>query len=108
MLRTKGDVMNVLDRILQLRMERGWSEYRLSEESGIAQTTISSWFRKNIYPSIPSLEKICKAYNITLAQFFNFDNEPVSLTEEQKELLRNWNRLSSGQQKALLDFLKMI
>ncbi len=98
--------MTVLERILQLRLERGWSEYRLSEESGIAQTTISSWFRKEIYPSIPSLEKICNAYNISLAQFFNYDNEPVSLTDDQKILLDNWNRLNSAQKKAVIDLLK--
>lgn len=100
--------MTVLDRILQLRLERGWSEYRLSEESEIAQTTISSWFRKNITPSIPSLEKICNAYNISLAQFFDFENEPVSLSIKQRELIENWNRLSPEQQDYLLSFLKSI
>lgn len=98
--------MNVLERILQLRMERGWSEYRLSEESGIAQTTISSWFRKNICPSIPSLEKICEAYNISLSQFFNWNNEPVCLSEKQFELLNNWNRLTEEQRKIILDLLR--
>ncbi|MBQ6873077.1 MAG: helix-turn-helix transcriptional regulator [Clostridia bacterium] len=100
--------MTVLERILQLRLERNWSEYRLSEESGIAQTTISSWFKKDIYPSIPSLEKICKAYDISMAQFFNFDNEPVSLSPEQNELLENWNRLSGEQKTAVLNLLKTI
>lgn len=98
--------MTVLERIIQLRLERGWSEYKLSEESGIAQTTISSWFRKNIYPSIPSLEKICKAYNITLSQFFNWDNEPISLSEKQFELLNNWNKLTTKQQDLILELLK--
>ncbi len=98
--------MTVLERILQLRLERGWSEYRLSEESGIAQTTISSWFRKEIYPSIPSLEKICSAYNISLAQFFNYNNEPVSLTNDQKILLDNWNRLNHTQKKAVIALLE--
>ena len=100
--------MTVLERILQLRLERNWSEYRLSEESGIAQTTISSWFKKDIYPSIPSLEKICKAYDISMAQFFNFDNEPVSLSPEQNELLENWNRLRGEQTTAVLNLLKSI
>ncbi len=98
--------MTVLERILQLRLERGWSEYRLSEESGIAQTTISSWFRKNICPSIPSLEKICDAYNISLSQFFNWDNEPVCLNDRQFELLNNWNRLSEEQQNIIIDLLR--
>ncbi|MBQ2813096.1 MAG: helix-turn-helix transcriptional regulator [Clostridia bacterium] len=100
--------MDVLQRILDLRLERGWSEYRLSEESGIAQTTISSWFRKQIYPTIPSLEKICAAYNITLSQFFDLNGEPVSLTPEQAEVIEKWNSLSSSQQKALLDFLRLL
>jgi transcriptional regulator with XRE-family HTH domain len=100
--------MTVLERILQLKDERGWSEYRLSVESGIAQTTISSWFRKNINPSISSLESVCKAYNITLAQFFTYDNSPVELTIEQKEVLDNWNRLNKKQQIAVLKLLKSI
>ena len=98
--------MTVLDRIYQLRVERGWSEYRLSEESGIAQTTISSWFRKNIIPTVTSLEKICSAYNITLSQFFNWDNEPTVLTEQQSELLDNWNRLTKKQQNIVIELLR--
>lgn len=98
--------MTVLERIYQLRIERGWSEYRLSEESGIAQTTISSWFRKDIVPTIPSLEKICNAYNITLSQFFNWNNEPIVLTDMQQDLLNNWNRLNQEQQNIILNLLR--
>ncbi len=98
--------MTVLDRILELRMERGWSEYKLSEESGIAQTTISSWFRKNICPSVPSLEKICSAYNISMSQFFNWNNEPVILNDRQFELITNYNRLKKDQQEIVLKLLK--
>lgn len=100
--------MTVLERILQLRLERNWSEYRLSEESGIAQTTISSWFKKDVYPSIPSLEKICKAYDISLAQFFNFDNEPVTLSDEQYELLENYNRLTPQQKRVIFELIELI
>lgn len=101
--------MTVLDRILQLRMERGWSEYRLSEESGIAQTTISSWFRKGVCPSVPSLEKICKAYNITMPQFFDYDGtESVSLTPQQAELIKQWSKLNSAQQNIFLELLKTL
>lgn len=97
--------MTVLERIIQLKNERNWTEYRLAEESGIAQTTISSWFKKNINPSISSLEKICKAYNITLSQFFAFENEMIDLTDEQRKLLDNWNKLNSNQQRIILELL---
>ncbi len=101
-------LMTVLERIVQLREERGWSEYRLSEESGITQSTISTWFRKNVTPTVNSIESICKACNITLSQFFNFDNEPVTLTDTQKELLENWSRLTAEQQRIFLELLKSL
>ena len=100
--------MTVLERIVQLREERGWSEYRLSEESGITQSTISTWFRKNVTPTVNSIESICKACNITLSQFFNFDNEPVTLTDTQKELFENWSRLTAEQQRIFLELLKSL
>jgi len=98
--------MTVLERILQLRNERKWTEYRLSEESGIAQTTISSWFKKDVCPSISSLESLCRAFNITMSQFFAYENVPVVLTDKQRDLLDNWNRLSKSQQDKFLDLLK--
>ncbi len=99
-------VITVLERILQLKDERGWTEYRLSEESGISQTTISSWFKKNIYPSIPSLMNICEAFHISLSEFFAFDNSPIVISDRQRELLDNWNKLTIEQQDIILKLLK--
>ena len=49
--------MNVLDKITWLRLERNWSEYQLAEKSGLTQSTISTWYRKNMLPTIPHLLK---------------------------------------------------
>jgi transcriptional regulator with XRE-family HTH domain len=98
--------MTVLERISQLKEERKWTEYRLSEESGIAQTTISSWFKKDICPTVPSLENLCKAFNITMSQFFAYENVPVVLSDKQRELLDNWDKLPENQQGIVLDLLK--
>lgn len=62
--------MDILKRIVDLRTERNWTEYQLAERSGLTQSTISSWYRKNMLPTIPSLSKICDAFGITLSQFF--------------------------------------
>ena len=55
-------MINVLDRITHYRTQKGWTEYQLAVESGLTQSTISSWYRKQLVPSIPSLEKICVAF----------------------------------------------
>lgn len=96
----------ILTRIVQLRTDKNWSEYRLSMETGIPQSTISSWFRKNIQPSVQSLDLICQTCGITLSQFFSSnENLTVELTAEQKALLDIFCVLSLEQQKSLIDFL---
>ncbi len=99
--------MDVLNRILELRTERGWTEYRLAVEADLPQSTISSWYNKNMIPSINSLEKICLAYHITLAQFFT-EGTPCEITEEQAEILRLYARLNERQQQALKEFLSSV
>lgn len=99
--------MDVLKRILQLREEKGWTEYKLSLESGIPQSTISSWFRKKVQPSLLSVQAICDACGITMAQFFaESDNPQDYLTEQQKVLLAEFSHLNNTQQNALITFLK--
>lgn len=95
----------VLSTIIAYREERGWTEYQLAEHSGLPQTTISSWYCKNTIPTIPSLEKICAAFDITLSQLFSHGGEPVLLTESQQKLLKRWAGLSSEQQALIFSLL---
>lgn len=98
--------MDVLEKITSLRKARNWSEYQLAERSGLTQSTISSWYRKNMMPSIPSLERICNAFGISLSQFFLDDNsQAIYLNENQIKLINAANRLTPEQFTALLHFL---
>ncbi len=92
---------------MNFRQERNWTEYQLAEKSGLPQSTISSWYRKNQIPSVQSLEKICSAFNITLSQFFSETNL-IELSESQSQLIHEFNRLNQNQQKAILDLLSTI
>ena len=92
---------DILAVITELRETRGWTEYQLAEHSGLPQSTISSWYRKNMIPTIPSLEKICIAFGITLSQLFAEGDAPVTLTDSQKKLLKSWSKLSKEQQAAV-------
>lgn len=96
---------NILNTITELRVERGWSEATLSEQSGLPQSTISSWYRKNASPTVASLEKVCKAYGITLSQLFADANQPLILTDSQKQMLESWSRLTLEQQDAIFQLI---
>jgi transcriptional regulator with XRE-family HTH domain len=101
--------MDVLARIIELRDARNWTEYQLAEKSGMAQSTISSWYRKRMLPTISSLEKICNAFGITLSQFFMDDNdEMVNLTHEQLKLIEYSMKLNKEQFQALLLLLETL
>lgn len=98
--------MDVLKRIEQLRDERGWSNYKLSQASGISQTTLRNMFTRNTLPGIATLESICKAFGITLSQFFASENEPITLDDEQKTMLETWGTLTKEQKEALLILIR--
>lgn len=97
---------DILAVITQYREERGWTEYQLAERSGLPQSTISSWYRKKIIPTVPSLEKICAAFGITLSQLFADEEEAVALTGKQKRLLECWARLSDEQQSIVFSLIE--
>ena len=101
-------MIDVLERITYYRKLKNWTEYQLAEHSGLTQSTISAWYRKNLYPTIPSLEKICNAFGITLSQFFAAETDSFTLTKLQKDLLIELGHFSEDQQLALLEFFKKL
>ena len=96
---------DILATITKYRQDRGWTEYQLAERSGLPQSTISSWYRKNMIPTVPSLEKICIAFGITLSQLFAEEENTVSLTDSQMRLLERWTRLTEEQQAAVFTLI---
>ena len=69
------------------------SKYRLSQLTGISQSSIGKIIAKESLPTMPTVEKICDALGVTMAQFFAGMDVPVSLSESQQEVLNIWNNL---------------
>lgn len=102
-------MINVLERITELRTKKHWTEYQLAEQSGLTQSTISSWYRKDILPTLPSLERICNAFGISVSQFFDDHTTEISLINpQQKYLLDKAAKLNNEQYDALIHFLDLL
>lgn len=99
--------MDTHKRLRQLMNERGWTEYRLSKECGLSESTLANIFRRNTVPSISTLEAICSGFGITLSQFFA-ENEMVELTPELKIFFDNWVSLTIEQKKAVLQMVQAL
>ena len=93
--------MDTLGRLHQLLAERQWTEYRLARKSGLSDSTIKNIFKRNSLPSIDTLEAICKAFGITLSQFFA-EGEMVELTPDIQALFMGWATLTPEQKQAVL------
>ena len=57
---------------------------------------------------IDKLEIICQTFGITLAEFFNDTDVLVSMTEEEKNMLSQWNLLTPAQRAAMINIIGLL
>ena len=96
--------MDCLQRIKELLNERGGTMYQLAQKSGIPQSTLSNLFIRNNAPTIQTLEKICEAFGITLAEFFGGE---CRLPKEEAEMLSEFRKLPKETKKAVTQLLAL-
>lgn len=91
-------------RITELCEKRGYTKYRLSQLTDMSQTALA----KKSIPTVVTLERICEAFGITLAQFFVEDGGRLNLTEEQNEILEIWDGLETKEREIFLSFIRSL
>lgn len=96
-----GNMDDVQKRIHQLMEARGWTEYKLAKAADLSQSTVSHLFKRNNAPTYSTMKAVCRAFGITMAQFFAEEGEPVVLTPEQQEWLRLWGTLNNEQRQII-------
>ena len=100
-------MIDVLKKIEDLRVKHNWSEYRLSQEADLPQSTVSSWYRKKILPSIGSLDKVCNSFGMTLSQFFADEDSMLELTDDMKDWCDLYLLLSPEERKSATEFIRL-
>lgn len=97
--------MDIIDKIEKYKKQRGWSDYKLALESGVAQSTIATMKQRRTPPKVDMLQSICEAFGMTLAQFFLDDEKVEILSEQERKLVENFRKLSTKKQLALMSLL---
>lgn len=95
-----------LERIKELCTERNWTYYQLSKVSGIAYSTLSTMINKHNAPTLPTLQKLCNGFGISLTDFFEPDRSSRFLTKDQSECLSLFTALSPEDKRLALAYLK--
>ena len=79
--------MELGEKLKYFRESKKMSIYRLAQEADISQGHISDLENGRNQPTIDTLKRLIAPLGITLAEFFNEDNEISVLTEKEKELV---------------------
>ena len=95
-------------RIIELCEKHKISRYRLSQLTGMSQTALGKIVSKESIPTIPTIEKICDAFGITLAQFFAGEGKRPDLSKEQREIIETWDELGREERRILLQFVRSL
>ena len=89
--------MDTVKRLRELLHERGISLYKLSELGDIPYSTISMAEKRGSQLSVELIERICKALDIELSEFFATEGkekpgcgEDESLTPEEIRMLKQF------------------
>ena len=99
--------MDILERIDEIRIAKGWSIYKLAEECEITPSTLSNMYSRKTLPSLSTLISICKGCGITLSQFFAEEKSDIE-NEEEKILLNEFRKLSQKNKDAITQLIKNV
>ncbi len=84
------------DRITELRIRKGVSEYEMSHDLGFSKSYINNISRHANGPSISAFLAICDYFNITPIEFFL-----PEYNSEMQEMIHKFNALTDNE-KALI------
>lgn len=101
----------IIQKIEEICCDQGITKYELCAKADMNQSTLSSFMRRNRMPTITTLDRICKGFEITLSQFFAGIEESavtgpyLDLTSDQIEILDAWNRLNEDEKHYVRAFI---
>lgn len=98
--------MNVNERLMKIRKDKKISVYRMSEECGVSQNQIHKIEKGESQPKIDTLERILDVLGLTMAEFFNPQNDAYYPNDYEKELLRIARNLEPERAEILLQVAK--
>lgn len=103
----------ISEKIFSLMKKNDLSQKEFSERTGISQSTISDWKRKNTNPSADKILKICQVLHVTpyelLAEGTVNTNEEIdyaiALNKEEEDVLEGFRNLDGRQKERLLGYM---
>ena len=75
--------INFAEKISSLREALGLTQAEFGKRLGVTNRAVSKWENEISMPSIDSIYKICKLYNVNIGYFFD-DEEAIEVKADEK------------------------
>lgn len=100
--------MELGEKLKYFRESKKMSIYRLALEADISQGHLSDLENGRSQPTISTLKRLLVPLGITLAEFFNEDNEVSILTEKEKELVALYRTMPNDRAEVFMQLGKFL
>lgn len=88
---------------------RGISRKELSAKSGVPMTTLNRALERDSNPFAADALRVANTLNIPLEKLLDISkSETQTISDQNRNFIKQWNKLSPKQQKKLLEFLETI
>ncbi len=111
MLKTEDEqreIILIVDRIDKLRIAQGLSINALAMKSGISANTFQYIYKRKSFPNIQTILNICDVFEISLGEFFLYDDSQNNLSIDEIEFIKLFQDISFSSKKALLEIMKVL
>lgn len=99
------------ERLRKTRMEKKITQRQLSKHLGFGATAIVNYESGRNEPAIDTLIKLAEYFGVSVGYLIGSEKDALQkslLTQQQRELLTAFSKLSQKQRDLLLDFLKTL
>lgn len=98
------------NRLKDLRMSRQISQKDFARRLGVSQQTVASWEVGRTEPANDSLKDIADYFNVSTDYLLGRDNfnQSTSLSNEERNLLRNFESLTSDGKNLLIGIINSL
>ena len=100
--------MELGKKLKYFRESKKMSVYRLALEADISQGHLSDLEKGKNQPTIATLKRLLIPLGITLAEFFNEDNEISVLTDKEKELVALFRTMPDDRAEVFMQLGKFL
>lgn len=98
----------LLLKIEELMKQRGYSRYRLSQLSGIKQSTLTTMFNKRSTVSIDTLTKISKAFGMRCSEFLSLVEDGPDENTAKDFPVCEWEALNKERKHVVVLMMRLL